>query len=233
MVSMRLRGLVSLGIGLAGVALAALGYHEQQAIEGLGGSVVGFLAVVLSLASKERKEEVVFAAETVADAEPVDPITDPLTGLLNDIFFSGLLGTKVATARRRLWPLSIVLLQLVIATDDDAAIDSAVYEFSNIVRTTIRTADVACRVGARTFGLLLDDTDEDGAAWVAERIQIAQARRADNSVVKVCAGVSSYPSHGIEPEELMTTAKEALRRSMEEVETPGLGKVIVAPQRPL
>ncbi len=230
---MRLRGLISLAIGLVGIALAAVGYHERQAIEGLGGSVVGFLAVVLSLSSRERREEMPLAAEPEVAVEPVDPITDPLTGLMNDIFFSGLLGTKVATARRRLWPLSIVLLQVVIATDDDAAIDSAIYEFSNIVRTTLRTADVACRVGARTFGLLLDDTDEDGAAWVAERIQIAQARRADNSVAKVCAGVSSYPSHGIEPGELMTTAKEALRGSMEEAESPGLGKVIVAPQRPL
>ncbi|MGC9154933.1 MAG: diguanylate cyclase [Ferrimicrobium sp.] len=163
-----------------------------------------------------------------------DPITDPLTGLMNEIFFSGLLSTKVATARRRLWPLSIVLLQLVMQPDvTEEATDAGILAFSEVVAATIRTADVACRVGSRSFALLLDDTDEDGAAWVAERIQIAHAREGASPIAKVCAGVASYPSHGIEPAEILITAKSALKQAADNLELPGLGRVIVAPQRPL
>jgi diguanylate cyclase (GGDEF)-like protein len=172
--------------------------------------------------------------EIAAVMPPADPITDSLTGLMNEVFFSGLLSTKVATARRRLWPLSVVLLQLTIVPEvSEEAIDAGILAFSEAVRATIRTADVACRVGPKSFALLLDDTDEDGAAWVAERIQIAHARQGDSPVAKVFAGVASYPSHGIEPAEILVTAKSALKQASDHLELPGLGRVIVAPQRPL
>ena len=174
------------------------------------------------------------STEAVAPEAPTDPITDPLTGLMNEIFFSGLLSTKVATARRRLWPLSVVLLKLVIQPGvASEASDDAIVGFAGVVSETIRTADVACRVGSRTFALLLDDTDEDGAAWVAERIQIAHAREGESAIMKVFAGVASYPSHGIEPADILITAKSALKQASDSLDLPGLGRVIVAPQRPM
>jgi|GEM_PF-2598239 len=192
-------------------------------------------ASMLTNVTPQAAEANVPAAEVAPSSkDTADPITDPLTGLMNEIFFSGLLSTKVATARRRLWPLSIVLLQLVMVPDaSDEAMDAAILAFSEVVSATIRTADVACRVGARSFALLLDDTDEDGAAWVAERIQIAHAREGESPIAKVCAGVASYPSHGIEPAEILVTAKSALKQASDNLELPGLGRVIVAPQRPL
>jgi hypothetical protein len=45
--------------------------------------------------------------------------------------------------------------------------------------------------------------------------------------------VASYPSHGIEPAEILVTAKSALKQASDNLELPGLGRVIVAPQRPL
>jgi len=181
-----------------------------------------------STASDETGEDV--RLEQVSE----DPITDPVTGLMNEIFFSGLLGTKLATARRRLWPLSVVLLQVHLGEElSEAEVDDAIRAFSDVVRGTIRTADVVCRVGQRTFALVLDDTDEDGGAWVAERVQIAQARQQTSGVVRISAGVASYPSHGIEPTEILLTAKIALKQAAESVTTPGLGRVVVAPQRPM
>jgi hypothetical protein len=46
-------------------------------------------------------------------------------------------------------------------------------------------------------------------------------------------GVASYPSHGIEPTEILTKAREALEKAVNNADLPGLGLVIVAPQRPL
>lgn len=197
-------------------------------------------ALATAEAAKDGQAVDLAEAETTApETKPVpetktDPITDPLTGLMNEIFFSGLLSTKVATARRRLWPLSIVLLQLVMEPGvTGEATDAGIVAFAEVISETIRTADVACRVGTRSFALLLDDTDEDGAAWVAERIQIAHARQGESPIAKVCAGVASYPSHGIEPAEILITAKSALKQASDNLELPGLGRVIVAPQRPI
>jgi diguanylate cyclase (GGDEF)-like protein len=257
---MRLRGFLAIVVGLGGVAVSVVGMHSGYARDGVIGAGIAFVAILLGLGATVRRQKTDVSEDISADAlstnvvpdddqgvdatpedvvavtpeAPTDPITDPLTGLMNEIFFSGLLSTKVATARRRLWPLSIVLLKLVMqpgATGEAA--DAAIVAFAEVVSETIRTADVACRVGARSFALLLDDTDEDGAAWVAERIQIAHAREGESPIAKVCAGVASYPSHGIEPAEILITAKNALKQASDNLELPGLGRVIVAPQRPM
>jgi diguanylate cyclase (GGDEF)-like protein len=256
---MRLRGFVAIIVGLGGVTVSAVGMHSGHAQDGVIGAGIAFVAVLLGLGATMRRRksdeygeastDPLVTVEAVTDGQDVDlaevevataaevatdPITDPLTGLMNEIFFSGLLSTKVATARRRLWPLSIVLLKLVMQPGVAAeATDAAIVAFVEVISETIRTADVACRVGGRSFALLLDDTDEDGAAWVAERIQIAHAREGDSPIAKVCAGVASYPSHGIEPAEILITAKSALKQASDNLELPGLGRVIVAPQRPI
>ncbi|MGC8465463.1 MAG: GGDEF domain-containing protein, partial [Acidimicrobiales bacterium] len=120
-------------------------------------------------------------------------ITDQVTGMMNHLFFAGLIGTKVATARRRLWPVSIVLLHVSFTPHGSTREQEniALAEFAKIIESTLRDADVPCRIATRTFGLILDDTDEDGAAWAAERIQLAQARRSDSVIVKVSAGFAS------------------------------------------
>lgn len=164
-----------------------------------------------------------------------DGIADPVTGMMNDLFFAGLLGTKVATARRRLWPVSIALLYVnfgAFVTDKESE-DHAASQFAQTIQATIRDADVACRISKKTFVLILDDTDEDGAAWAAERIQLSQARKGDSYISKVSAGVASYPSHGIEAPEILAKAREALEKAVNNADLPGLGLVIVAPQRPL
>lgn len=261
---MRVRAVLAVLLGLVGVGLGAVDVtrHEPRlALAGIGVVLVGML-IGLGAGRARQQEQVTPFGELEAgrteeseDGAPEDasretttegstdsrlddvsedPITDPVTGLMNEIFFSGLLGTKLATARRRLWPLSVVLLQVHLVDGlSEADSDEAIRAFSEVVRGTIRTADVACRVGKRTFALVLDDTDEDGGAWVAERVQIAQARQGTTHIARISAGVASYPSHGIEPAEVLLTAKTALAQAAENTMTPGLGRVVVAPQRPM
>ncbi len=177
------------------------------------------------------------AKESLVSNEQVnwEGISDPVTGMLNDLFFAGLVGTKVATARRRLWPVSIALLHVNFgsAVTDKSDENKAATEFAESIMSTIRDADVACRLSRKTFALILDDTDEDGGAWASERIQLAQARKGDARISKVSAGVASYPSHGIEPTEIIAKAREALEKAVNNADLPGLGLVIVVPQRPL
>ncbi len=162
-------------------------------------------------------------------------VIDQVTGMANENFFSAVLGPKMATARRRLWPVSVVLIHVIFASDIDepADRDRVIGEFAALIKMTIREADVACRISEQVFGLILDDTDEDGGAWTAERIQIAQSKRGNDRIAKVSAGIASYPNHGMEPTQVLSKAREALERACSNVSLPGLGIVIVAPQGPI
>lgn len=233
---------------LAG-AIAVLGVVKQIADASILSFIIACFACLILVTLLPRSihpKSTAIAGNDLTAADPMKSkgskkrsngadITDPITGLMNESFFSGIVGPKVATARRRLWPVSIVLLHVMISptSDTEGTEDEALASFSSLIITTIRESDVACRIGPRTFALILDDTDEDGGAWAAERIQLAQARLSDRRILKVSAGVASYPSHGIEPTEILSRAKEALERATSNADLPGLGLVIVAPQSPL
>ncbi|MGC8480469.1 MAG: GGDEF domain-containing protein [Acidimicrobiales bacterium] len=237
---------------LAG-GVALYGYETSLKYAGVATFGVAALSVLVALTSTktsrspEPVEEVSPVTESTPqptttvqesfDAEivPGYGITDPVTGLMNHLFFAGVIGTKVATARRRLWPVSIALLHVTFTQQEHTREQEnvALASFAKVIEATLRDADVACRVATRTFALVLDDTDEDGAAWAAERIQLTQARKADDVIAKVSAGIASYPSHGIEAAEILSRARDALERATSNADLPGLGLVIVAPQRPI
>ncbi|EQD32557.1 diguanylate cyclase [mine drainage metagenome] len=110
--------------------------------------------------------------------------------------------------------------------------DQLIVKFAVLLSRTVREADIACRLSNLVFGLILDDTDEDGGAWTAERIQIAQSKYGDDRIVKVSAGVASYPTHGMDPATILSKATEAMEKAVTNSALPGLGLVIVAPQGP-
>jgi diguanylate cyclase (GGDEF)-like protein len=239
----RLLAVLGALLGLVGVALAVLGVRSNVVDDGLVGALVaalGTAVVIVGMARAHLEHEGGAGVEQDQDRAAgsltgqFDVIADHETGMLNAAFFAGLVPTKLATARRRLWPVSIVLMQVIaiseVVEEEAAPVMAA---FAAVVLQTIRAADVACRVGPSTIALVLDDTDEDGAAWVAERVQIHTARLRDPRIVKVCCGIAAYPSHGVEAEELLETARAALASSVASSSGPGLGQVVVAPARPL
>src|SRR5581483_4259539 len=103
----------------------------------------------------------------------------------------------------------------------------AVAAFAGIMRRTLREADVACRLGPSTFGLVLDDTSEEGGVWTAERLQIALAGE-PTQVRSMAAGVAGYPTHGLRADEVLDRAKAALERACAADPGRGLGQVEVA-----
>jgi diguanylate cyclase (GGDEF)-like protein len=152
-------------------------------------------------------------------------VVDLDTGLPDNDFFELLVDGRVATARRRLWPLALVLVEI-----DSLA---AVAVFTVLLRQTIREADVACRIGPTTFAVILEDTAEAGGVWTAERIQIAVAKEreanANGPRLNVAAGVASYPGHALQTDQLLAAARSALERARGQQPPPrGLGAVEVA-----
>ncbi len=161
--------------------------------------------------------------------------SDPETGFITYPVFSAILEAKVATARRRLWPVTIVQIQLAFLEDSQefsGETIASIIGFSSIVRQTLREADVVARIGRGRFAIILEDTDEEGAAWVAERIQVAQVQAGSTSISKISAGVAGYPTNGASSKDLVTRSTLALEHALSNRDEPGIGRVIVAPTVP-
>jgi diguanylate cyclase (GGDEF)-like protein len=158
-------------------------------------------------------------------------VIDDDTGLPDGRFFELALDGRVASARRHLWPLTLVLVELWLegAEDEHTAPGrrEVLGDFALLVRRTLREADIACRISDTTFGLILEDTSEEGGVWTAERLQIGLAR-SGFAVRRMAAGVASYPTHAMRAEELRVQARAALDRACAAAPDQGLGQVEVA-----
>ena len=160
---------------------------------------------------------------------------DPETGFITYPVFAAILEAKVATARRRLWPVTVVQLQLrfsdgFVVTDSEA--NAALISFAALLKLTLRDADVISRIGLTRFSLILEDTDEEGGAWVAERLQVAQVKTGGSVIQKISAGVAGYPTNGAAPKELVSRSTLALEHALTAQSEPGIGRVVVAPTVP-
>lgn len=136
---------------------------------------------------------------------------DPLTGLLDEVYFTAALDRSVASARRQLQPLSLVLFELDgLDGAGNAARDQAMELLGEILRLTLRECDTACRVQETMAAVLLEDTPETGAVWAAERVRGGLLASHAGDHLTVSAGVASYPSHALDAGELLARAERAL-----------------------
>jgi diguanylate cyclase (GGDEF)-like protein len=112
---------------------------------------------------------------------------DALTGLHNRRFFHETLGREVARAHRYGRKLALVVFDL----DDFKAIndrighlagDSVLAEVAERVRSVVRSADIACRVGGDEFGIILPESTLADAEQLSHRMQQAVASRPIGSV---------------------------------------------------
>jgi diguanylate cyclase (GGDEF)-like protein len=151
-------------------------------------------------------------------------LLDQPSGLLDGRYFRAALDGRLATARRHLRPVSLVLLQLDPGDMAPAAREAAVASFGEVLTRTLREADTACLVDDGRFAVILEDTSEGGGVWAAERIRRALAGDGGR-VQALSAGVASYPTHALDADELLDRATTALIRAR----SGGRGLVEVAP----
>jgi GGDEF domain-containing protein len=130
---------------------------------------------------------------------------EPESGLLNEEYFRAALPNRVATARRVLRPISVVL----------ARIGSPKYarQVAYALLDTLRESDTACRLDDGGFALILEDTPENGAVWTIERLRRLLTEQGIEVIV--WAGVASYPAHALEAPSLVALAEGALVAAQE------------------
>jgi len=99
--------------------------------------------------------------------------------------------------------------------------DELLRQVGTIIQNTIREADRAFRYGGDEFAILLPQTPIDAAFKVAERITPADFCHIEIGSIPVSnyLGLSSWPSDGVSPSELISAADAALYQANEPAAT--------------
>jgi diguanylate cyclase (GGDEF)-like protein len=140
-------------------------------------------------------------------------LRDPDTGLFNEQFFTASVPSRLASSKRALRPLSIVLLALggpQPGSVDDGPVTGR--EVAYGLLRTLRESDLACRLERGRFGLVLDETAADGAVLTIDRFRSLLDEQGTRQ--HLWAGISTYPTHALDATSLLLAADAALRDAM-------------------
>jgi two-component system cell cycle response regulator len=140
-------------------------------------------------------------------------LVDPVTALYSESYLLVALDARIAAARRRLRPVSVVMVEVVegLATGRTAACDPKIV--ADAVRTTLREADTASRMNDGRYALVLEDTPETGAIWTVERLRNCLLE--EHRGLTIWAGVACYPAHAFNLDEILVQATTALESAKE------------------
>lgn len=152
--------------------------------------------------------------EAAADSLPVDPsLLDPSSGLYAEPFFLATVSWRLTACRRVLRPMALALLEVVNGLPAGPVQPSDPKVVSTMVRSTLRASDVAGRMADGTYGLMFEDTPEDGAVWAVERLRRSLVSNNGSRVLR--AGVSCYPGQALTPQQLLRGARQAFAAARE------------------
>ena len=154
-------------------------------------------------------------------------ILDPLTGIYNRRFMEETLSREVRRAERNQRELSVLMFDLdhfkqFNDTFGHEAGDAVLRELGQILKTSIRGGDVACRFGGEEFVLILPETKMEDARQRAEELRektrkmtaIHQGQAL--GIVTVSLGLAVYPKHAMTGEALLRAADKALYQAKAE-----------------
>src|SRR4051794_17927846 len=139
---------------------------------------------------------------------------DSVTGLYNAAAFTEMLDNEVERARRSGNRLGVVIAEL----DDFAAVTSGplptqqqalLESVGAIFQETPRQIDMAARLGAGRFALLLPYTDEHGAYLLAERLR-GRVSPLEAGHAHMSFGVAGFPRSGASAHAVFQGAETAL-----------------------
>lgn len=149
-------------------------------------------------------------------------LVDRLTGLYNRSYFRERVEQEISAARRKKGDFSVLLIEIrdLKTINEDLgrhAGDDVLKRVSASLQEHCRGCDTIARCGGDEFGIILSDASAEGARKIAERILSSFAsdpgRDTGGRPVNAAIGISSYPQHAEESEELLRKADLALRAS--------------------
>lgn len=200
--------------------VAATWHHPLLALVAAGACLFGG-AACLDLVRRLQEREAGNPTRA-ADAE---------TGLPMAWGLEDSLTSKLAVARRQLWPVTVVQVAVIPGPNEVAGRLEALGGLAGLLRLCLRESDIAVRIGENRFVLVLDDTNEEGGVWAVERLQDALSRELSHGI-QIVAGLASYPTHGLSGREVLRQAEAALHKALAQAGEGHGSPVAVAPNEP-
>lgn len=153
-------------------------------------------------------------------------IRDGLTGLFNRRYHDETLPRELHRAERKKQSACVIMFDIDYFkkfndTMGHDAGDVVLKSLANLVLSTIRSSDIACRYGGEEFTVILPDTTLDVARERAEQLRLNMSKTIlkhngqDLGKVTLSLGISAYPQHGMNRDELMKNADTALYKAKE------------------
>lgn len=150
----------------------------------------------------------------------VQAVRDPLTNLYNRRYLEETLNREIGRAQRSGLPLSVVMMDIdhfknVNDQFGHTIGDEVLKSLAELIRTTSRREDIACRYGGEEFVLILPGSTIDCAANRAEEwrqkfadLKFETPRGTASATLSI--GVAVYPGHGETDVDLIHNADEAM-----------------------
>jgi diguanylate cyclase (GGDEF)-like protein len=163
-------------------------------------------AAALAIDNAHRRAELEHAAQT-----------DSLTGLYNHRHFHERLRAELSRANRKHDSCALLVMDI----DDfkkvndvfgHAAGDAVLVTIADLLRSTVRASDVACRLGGEEFAVILPSCDAGDALGLAARItsQLETMEFEPAGKITMSIGVAQGPQHAANPRELVACADAAM-----------------------
>ena len=144
-------------------------------------------------------------------------VIDVHTGLYNRLHFDDALVKEVERSGRHKHELGLMLVDLdhlgqINEHLGQAKGDEAIRHVAQVIKSTLRDIDIACRYGGEELGIILPETPHGNLLEVAERVRTAVREQTAPGVgtITVSIGVSSFPSLADSFQSLVEGAEQAL-----------------------
>jgi diguanylate cyclase (GGDEF)-like protein len=226
--------IAAIAAGIAAVALDEAVLGLVAAVLGVGAAGVGALIDLRRTRAEQslwearaqtrglRRQIRALEAEVAEGHSPLGEPTDdweidPTTGLIRERHLPVVLQQVVASARRKVQPVSVVFWEIDgLDRAPSGARDQALTALAAVAWRTMRESDSVFRIGdAVALGVLVD-TAEPGAVIVADRVRESLRASPVGDSITVSAGIACYPSHALDPVELVSRAGRALETARAE-----------------
>ncbi len=190
------------------------------------------------LAANERLQSQLDEIQALQTRLEQQALRDSLTGLYNRRYFDEALERELALARRRDYPVSLVLIdidsfKMLNDSHGHQAGDAVLRALARYLSDNSRAGDLVCRWGGEEFVVVMPHTPREGAlqradfwraAFAAEPVRFGDLMLNNT----LSAGVAVWPADGGAPDALLKAADGALYRA----KTGGRNRVVSAGQVP-